>query len=111
MRVGVLAALLCIGGCQSTSVGVEPVPAPKSIPTLPKVEAKREKIPDWAMKQLPEDKPREFSTQEAVNLSCRRLNIIKHANCVNALRKQYNEWKGVDPASCKLDLNKGCNHP
>lgn len=108
MRAGMLAVLICIGGCQNVPVGAAPTPPPKM---LPKVEAKREKIPDWAMKQLPEDKPREFSTQEAVNLSCRRLNIIKHANCVNALRKQYNEGKDVDPASCKLDLDKGCKHP
>lgn len=108
MRAGMLAVLICIGGCQNVPVGVVPSPAPK---TLPKVEAQQSPIPEWAMKPLPEDKPREYSTQEAVNLSCRRLNIIKHANCVNELRKVYNQGKPVDPAKCKLDLNKGCNHP
>lgn len=112
MRAGVLAVVICLSGCQSTPADPQlRPPPPPPVPTLPKVEAKREKIPSWALETLPEDHPREYSGAEAVNLSCRRLNIIRHANCVNALRKAYNEGEDVDPAKCKLDLDKGCNHP
>lgn len=115
MRAGLLAVAICVSGCQSNPARVEarptPVPPVPTLPTLPKVEAKREKIPEWMLQLLPEDEPHEYSVQEAVNLSCRRLNIIRHANCLRGLGKTYNQGSKVDPARCKLDLDKGCNHP
>lgn len=110
MRVVMLAVALCISGCRSVPAGIEQRPACLCHQPA-KATSRHEKIPSWAMQALPEDKPREISAPEAVRLSCRRLNIIKHANCVNTLRKLYNEGKAVDPAKCKFDLDKGCNYP
>ena len=111
IRVGlVVAMVICVGACQSATVGVEatPVrePAPKHEPKP--VAEKRQRLPGWALEELPEDAPKERSMHEAKRLACTRLNIIRHANCLTKLRKLYDAGKEVDSAQCKLNTTEGC---
>lgn len=95
--------LLLIAACKQESVKVEPPQAEHAV-----VESQRQKIPGWALQELPEDAPRERSTTEAVALACRRLNIIRHANCLTGQLKRYDKGLKPEPLHCKLNANEGC---
>lgn len=103
--LAITALVLLIASCKTEAVKVEP-PQQKAV-TEP-AEPQRAKIPGWALQELPEDAPRERSTQEAVALACRRLNIIRHANCLTGLLKRYDKGYKVEPLQCKLNINEGC---
>ena len=113
IRTFVMAMTLCLTACQTpreSAPQLQPEPAKPAIEQQV-VKEKRRKTPAWVNEELPEDSPREWSSHEAVQLACRRLNIIRHANCINLQRKAYLDGKPADPAKCKLDKDKGCNHP
>lgn len=95
--------LLLIAACKQEPVKVEPPQTEYVV-----LEPQRQKIPGWALQELPEDAPRERSTPEAVALACRRLNIIRHANCLTGLLKRYDKGLKVEPLQCKLNVNEGC---
>ena len=106
-----MAMTLCLSACQAHRESVQQA-EPAKPETEPAVTVeKRRKIPTWVTTELPEDSPREWSSHEAVQLACRRLNIIKYANCINIQRKAYLDGKPAKPDKCKLDKDKGCNHP
>ena len=94
---------LVTASCKQEAVKVEPPQAEYVV-----IESQRQKIPGWALQELPEDAPRERSTPEAVALACRRLNIIRHANCLTGQLKRYDKGLKVEPLQCKLNVNEGC---
>lgn len=103
-RALVIAALVLLtASCKQEAVKVEPPQAEYVV-----IESQRQRLPGWALQELPEDAPRERSTMEAVALACRRLNIIRHANCLTGLLKRYDKGLKVEPLQCKLNLNEGC---
>lgn len=104
IRTAALAVgLMPLAACQQAPVEVEPPQTEYVV-----IESRRPKVPGWALQELPEDRPRERSTTEAVALSCRRLNIIRHANCLIEQLKRYDKGLKVEPLHCKLNLNEGC---
>lgn len=106
--LAIVAALLACS-CQRTTLKVEPPPSEAAQETEQAREVQqRQRIPGWALQELPEDAPRERSTPEAVALACRRLNIIRHANCLTGLLKRYDKGLKVEPLQCKLNVNEGC---
>lgn len=94
--------LMPLTACKEEPVRVEP-PQPAVI-----VKTERQNIPGWALQVLPEEAPRELSTSEAVALACRRLNVIRYANCVVNQLQRYDKGLDVEP-HCKLNVNQGCN--
>jgi hypothetical protein len=103
-RVHALTLLVLLTtSCQQAAVKVEPPQAEYVV-----IESQRQRIPGWALQEIPEDTPRERSTTEAVALACRRLNIIRHANCLTGQLKRYDKGLKVEPLQCKLNLNEGC---
>ena len=108
-RVLAIAVLVLLAAsCKNEAVKVEP-PQQHVVPNQHNAtEQQRARIPGWALQALPEDAPRERSTHEAVALSCRRLNIIRHANCLTDQLKRYDKGLKVEPQQCKLNPNEGC---
>ena len=94
--------LMPLAACKEEPVKVEP---PQTV-TVAKPE--RQRIPGWALQELPEEAPRELSTSEAVALACRRLNVIRYANCIIGQLQRYDKGSDAEPR-CKLNINQGCN--
>ena len=94
--------LLLIAACKQEPVKVEP---PQTVTV---VKPERQRIPGWALQELPEEAPRELSTSEAVALACRRLNVIRYANCIIGQLQRYDKGSDAEPR-CKLNINQGCN--
>ena len=101
--LAMIALALVTASCKQEAVKVEPPQAEYVV-----IKSERPKIPGWALQELPEDAPRERSTPEAVALACRRLNIIRHANCLTGQLKRYDKGLKVEPLQCKLNVNEGC---
>ena len=101
-HIGIALLALALAGCQTTpEIEVTPPPTVVRVPV-----EKFIKLPAWATRQLPEDAPKESSTEEAVRLSCVRLETIRYANCRSRLLDKLDGGEPVDPKACDAVLAK-----
>lgn len=73
---------------------------PKAPEVVTKVVERYRPLPDWALRLLPEDAPRQNTVDEAKRLASDRLSTIQAENCRKRLLARLDRGEAVNPKAC-----------
>jgi len=93
-RLPILLLIALSAGC-ATCPDIPDMPEAPQVVRVPVTEYV---IPEWLVKQLPEDAPKANIVEEATRLACVRLGTIHVANCRARLGARLRAGKAVDAA-------------